>query len=142
MRIILALRGPRNSGKTITIGMLYEMLNLNGYNLIGNPYNGVGNDFTVYFEKKGKPIGITSYGDTYKIVHDKLDQLINNNCEICICACRTFDRVPPGTNAAILEFIKYTPEFYPKTITKRGNQSQINQSDAEELFKKIEVLLK
>jgi hypothetical protein len=80
-------------------------------------------------------VGVTSSGDTYDLVHDRIQELINENCGIIVCACRTFDRVPPGTNAAILEFTNYRNQFVQKTINQDiKTQRATNTRDSQNLF--------
>lgn len=138
MNTIIALRGRGNSGKSTTIRLLYDLLLQNGYQIISSNLNTVGGDFVAVFSKNGKTIGVTSSGDTYDLVHDRLDELVNSNCNICLCACRTFDRVPPGTNAAIIEFKNYSNQFIEKTIDDNDTtQAGTNLSDARKLLSTI-----
>ncbi len=62
-------------------------------------------------------IGITSSGDTFDLVHDNLEALINDGCKLCVCACRTYDRYGQGTNAAIDTFLpNYQKQYIDKTV--------------------------
>lgn len=142
MNKIIALRGRGNSGKSTTIRLLYDLLLQNGYQLISSNINVNGGDFIAIFSKNGKLIGVTSSGDTYDLVHDRLQELVNANCNICVCACRTFDRVPPGTNAAIIEFTDYQNKFIEKTVdVNDATQRTTNGRDAQNLFSAIETLI-
>ena len=104
MNTIIALRGKGNSGKSTTIRLLYDILLQDGFQLIQSNFQIEGGDFIAVYSKMSNLIGITSSGDTYDLVYDHLQNLLNSNCNICVSACRTFDRIPPGTNAAIIEF--------------------------------------
>jgi hypothetical protein len=142
MNRIIALRGRGNSGKSTTIRLLYDLLLQNRYQLISSNFNVDGGDFISIFAKNGKLIGVTSSGDTYDLVHHRLQELINANCNLCVCACRTFDRVPPGTNAAIIEFTDYENQFIEKTVEdNEATQRTSNESDAQILFSAIENLI-
>lgn len=138
MNTIIALRGRGNSGKSTTIRLLYDLLLQNGYQIISSNFNAASGDFIAVFSKNGKTVGVTSSGDTYNLVHDRLNELINSNCNICLCACRTYDRVPPSTNAAIIEFINYSNQFIKKTIDDNDTtQARTNLNDARRLLSTI-----
>jgi hypothetical protein len=142
MKAIIALRGRGNSGKSETIRILHDLLLQNGYAQVRSDFRTDGNDFITVFSKSEYLIGITSSGDTYDLVHDKLNELINDGCEICVCACRTYDRVPPGTNAAILEFDNFANQFIEKTLDENINtQTATNRTDAQRLLSEIENLI-
>jgi len=138
MKRIIALRGKGNSGKTTTIRILHDLLMTNGYTEVQSNFRINSGDFTTIFNKKNSLIGITSSGDTYDLVHDQLQGMVDKDCKICVCACRTSDRVPPGTNAAILEFHDYVNEFIEKAIVESNRQSTSNSSDAQILLGRIE----
>ena len=142
MNTIIALRGRGNSGKSSTIRLLYNLLLLNRYQLISSNFNATGGDYIAVFSKNGKLIGVTSSGDTYDLVHDRLEELVNSNCNICVCACRTFDRIPPGTNAAIIEFTNYTNQFVEKTVDDSdATQATTNMNDARNLLSIINGII-
>jgi hypothetical protein len=142
MNTIIALRGRGNSGKSTTIRLLYDLLLQNGYQIIRSNFNVTGGDFIAVFSKNGKLIGVTSSGDSYDLVHDRLEELVNDNCNICICACRTFDRVPPGTNAAIIEFANYLNQFVEKTLDDNGaTRPTTNMNVARRLLSIIDSMV-
>lgn len=142
MNTIIALKGKGNSGKSTTIRLLHDLLLQNGYQLNSSNFHVDGGDFISVFSKNGKRIGVTSSGDTYDLVHECLLYLVNANCNICVCACRTFDRVPPGTNAAVIEFTNYRNQFVEKT--QDGNaatQPTTNMYDAQALQSLINSII-
>lgn len=142
MKTIIALRGKGNSGKSTTIRILHDLILSNGYQQISSNFRGDGGDFTAIFSKKGKLIGVTSSGDTYDLVHDHLQELVSSDCDICVCACRTFDRIPPGTNAAIIEFTNYRNQFVEKTLDNNtATQRQTNMNDASTLLLRIDEMI-
>jgi hypothetical protein len=100
-------------------------------------------DFITIFSKNGKLIGVTSSGDTYDIVHNRLQEMVDAKCDICICACRTFDRsARPGTNAAIIEFATYTNQFVEKIVDdKPATRPATNNRDAQTLLRLIDNLV-
>lgn len=135
---IIALKGKGSSGKTTTIKLLPEILIQNGYKQNHGKYQPYGADFKDIFIKQGIKVGITSSGDTYDLVKDRLDEFIQENCDICICACRTSDRKPLGTIAATQSFSGYTNEYIDKTYAQGEiQQKQANRADALTLFNKI-----
>jgi len=138
MRII-SLQGKADSGKTTTIKMLETIMLQNNYTAIPGKREGRGKDFLdIFLDSNRKKVGVTSSGDTYDLVTDKLQTLVSEKCDVCICACRTFDRKPPGTVAATKQFPKYTNEYVKKTVSPTKAQQPIdNSKDANILFSKI-----
>jgi energy-coupling factor transporter ATP-binding protein EcfA2 len=135
---IIALRGRGGSGKTTTIHMLPAILTSNGYTQVPNMYQNHGQDFLNVYEKGTTRVGLTSSGDTFDLVNDRLTGLVGHGCQICICACRTYDRIPPGTIAATQNFPKYQNEYVDKTYANGTNNQLIaNQNDAATLFRRI-----
>ena len=142
MNTIIALRGKGNSGKSTAIRLLYDLILQNGYQLVSSNLNVIGGDFVAVFSKNGKLIGVTSSGDTYDLVHERLQDLENANCNICICACRTFDRIPPGTNSAVIEFTNYNNQFVEKTLDiDATTQRTTNMNDAGRLLSLINSMV-
>jgi hypothetical protein len=137
---IIALQGKGNSGKTTSIKILDNILLNNNYTPVPNMRQTHGKDFLdIYVHSISKlKVGITSSGDTYDLVKNRLQDLVNAKCDICICACRTFDRNPPGTVAATKSFINYTNIYLPKTFSLTNTQElNDNVSDAMKLFNLI-----
>lgn len=138
MNTIIALRGKGNSGKSTTIRSLHSLLVGSNYELISSNLDNRW-DFVAIFQKDGVLIGVTSSGDTYDVLHLRLGELIDNKCTICVCACRTFDRVPPGTNAAINEFPGFSVEYIDKTFEPvDANRESVNANDACRLLALLE----
>jgi len=86
-------------------------------------------------------VGITSAGDAYDLVHDRVQELIDSHCEIIVCACRSRDNGDHGTNAAINTF---SPPYVIRFIEKIREPDQTlrvvaNMNSAEELFRNIEL---
>ncbi|MCM4161892.1 hypothetical protein FHG64_06310 [Antarcticibacterium flavum] len=135
---IIALQGRGGSGKTTTITKLPNILISNGYKQVPNKKKSYGGDFLDIFDDGNKKVGITSSGDTYDLVNDRLSDLVKEKCDVCICACRTADRKPHGTIAATKNFPSYTNEYVVKTYaTGSNNQLTANQKDAQALFNRI-----
>jgi hypothetical protein len=134
MSRIIALKGRGNSGKTTTINMLPNILLANGYSRVAGMFQQHGSDFLDVFENGKQRVGVTSSGDTYDLVHDRLTYLVNAKCDICVCACR----ISGGTHTAIYNFTGYTSHFEQKTYTATPAQEPIvNMADANKLFSLI-----
>lgn len=143
MNIIIGLRGKGGAGKTTTIGKLFELLKKNGYEIESSSFVAIGTDFKAILFRNNIKIGISSWGDSYDLVFNALKELMDAGCTICVCACRTYDRINPGTNAAITQFKNYKHQFIQKTVadntTSIGDASSM---DADILFAEIEKLFK
>ena len=138
MSRIIALQGRGNSGKTTTINMLPTILVANGYTQVPGMYQQHGADFLDVYENGIIRLGVTSSGDTYDLVHDRLIDLINAGCTVCVCACRTRDNIPPGTIAAVNSFPGYIPTFIQKTYAATPAQEPVvNAADANTVFNAI-----
>jgi hypothetical protein len=134
MSRIIALKGRGNSGKTTTINMLPNILLANGYSRVAGMYQKHGSDFLDVFENGIQRVGVTSSGDTYDLVDDRLTDLVNAKCDVCVCACRTSG----GTHTAIYNFTGYTSHFEHKTYASSPAQEPIvNAADANKLFSLI-----
>lgn len=134
MSRIIALKGRGNSGKTTTINLLPNILLANGYSRVAGMYQNHGSDFLDVFENGKQRVGVTSSGDTYDLVHDRLTDLINAKCDVCVCACRTSG----GTHTAIYNFTGYSSHFEQKTYAATPAQEPIvNAADANKLFSLI-----
>jgi hypothetical protein len=130
MGTIIALQGIKDSGKSTTIGLLYDqMIKNGGYSIIKKRRQG-SHDFVAILEKNGIRIGIITYGDAPSLMRDKINFCIHNGCTIIICACHLNGR----TVTVLLEFLDYQPPLYiPKTIS--------NDEDAQDLYGRIERLV-
>lgn len=139
MNTIIALRGAGETGKSTTIGKLRDLLTQHGYRETW--YVPAGGDFLAVFTKEGKKIGVTSSGDTYDLVADRLTDMVNDGCEICVCACRSYDR-GRGTNTAIAEFTNYRHQFVQKTVDRNpATQDRTNDTDAQRLFSTVDGMV-
>ena len=139
MGTIIALKGRGGIGKTTTIGMLHAKMLANGFLLISSSYLSTGRDFSSIFTKKGKTIGLASWGDSEQLVKTKLDELISKGSEICVCACRSYG----GTHTAINSFNPpYSANFISKNIaTTQALQVTINDTDADTILTEINRLI-
>jgi len=131
---IIALSGRGNSGKSTTIKMLPDTLIANGYSQVPGMLKNYGGDIMDVFIKGKVKVGITSSGDTYDLVNNRLQDLVKIDCDVCICACRTWG----GTHYAINSIAGYTAQFQPKTYaTTAATELSTNTADANTLFSLI-----
>lgn len=138
MSRIIALQGRGNSGKTSTIRLLPDLLLAAGYWRVPGLAQDHGYDFLDVFENGVKRVGVTSCGDSFDAVHDRLTDLITAKCDECFCACRTRDNGIHGTNAAVNSFPSHPPQFLQKTYESvPARQSLVNALDASLLFSTI-----
>lgn len=134
MRRIIALKGRGCSGKTTTINLLPNILRANGYASVAGMHQKYGRDFLDVFENGTQRVGVTSSGDSYDLVHDRLTDLVNAGCDVCVCACRTSG----GTHTAIYDFTGYVSHFEQKMYASNPAQEPIvNANDANKLFSLI-----
>lgn len=97
-------------------------------------YRNHGADFSDVFTDGKIKVGVTSAGDTYDLVLQRLTRLVGAGCDVCICACRTHG----GTHTAIHSFRGYTYHFEQKTYaTGSAAQLAANSADANKLFSLI-----
>lgn len=131
---IIALQGRANSGKSTTIHLLPAILLAHGYSRVAGMYQNHGGDFLDVFENGKQRVGVTSSGDTHDLVRDRLTDLVNAKCDVCVCACRTFG----GTHTAIDNFTGYTPQYVQKNYAATPAQElAINTVDVNNLFSLI-----
>lgn len=135
---IIALQGKGNTGKTTTINILESLLISQGYTQQGYYHRG-GKEFTGVFQKGSKKVGLTSAGDNYRLLHPELVTLISSQCDVVVCACRTFDKSGKGTVFAVKSFLPTHPAtFEPKTIATNPNkENACNNADANHIFSLI-----
>jgi len=136
MKTIFSLQGIGGSGKTTTITKLWVKLKGIGFISI-YPIFKKNTDFIDILKYKKVIIGITTQGDNYSIIKKKLRIMKKYNCNIMICACRTYG----STIDAIMKY-KYTERrFIPKTVSRTKKQrNSANESDAKFMLKSIKQL--
>lgn len=135
---IIALQGIKESGKSTTIGLLYDKMLKSGYTVIKKRKRG-SYDFVAIVEKNGVKIGIITYGDAPSLIKDKINICIEYGCTIIICACH-----PNGKTATVLlTFKDFQPvQYVTKTISNDEKSFEgINKQDAQGLFDRIERII-
>ena len=91
--VIIALEGPQGNGKTTTINIVFNNLIKTADCFIFQDRQKVlAHDFFAILEKKGKKVGISSYGDSVPLVRRKLDFFANEGCSI------NYNCMPSRTN--------------------------------------------
>lgn len=146
MKTIIALRGDQNTGKSTTIGMIYEELVDKGYNIIQGRRtyrNRPSHDFIAILKFNKIKIGITTYGDVPKVITAKIKVLVKAKCEVIVCACHKTERGYGGYNHSITQFKDYKHMFLGKIINNEAStQNKTNQEQAKGIIKIIEILVK
>ena len=83
-KIILALQGNPSSGKTITLGTLYDLMKKSGYTVFQDKKRKGSKDFFVVVQKKGILIGLSTYGDAAFWIKDRCSRFVKSGCPIMI----------------------------------------------------------
>lgn len=140
---IIALRGRKDSGKTSTLKLVRkELLRLGAIEILyvdGLGYQGV--DFYGIYEIWGILIGITSEGDYYQVIMDRVQILTGRQCDLILCTCRVSDQNHPGTNAAVRSFPDYPAEFIRKEYAEEHQHDEINAKDMVRIMTFIDAAL-
>jgi hypothetical protein len=135
---IIALQGDPDTGKSITIGVLFELMKQNGFQIIQDKKRKNSKDFFVIVKNSGVLIGISSYGDTEYWIKERCGRFVKEGCKIIICACHKKGK----TVNAVLSFGEYVPTFIPKTVATTSQQGKANSTDAGRLLRIIDSLIK
>lgn len=137
MEQIIGLRGRAGSGKSPTFRILHEQLDQDErFTPEMTTYNGVDGELRSIFIFQDVRFGLNSTGDSFDDVQQQLQLLQVGNCQFAVSACRTYDRRPPGTNAAIRQFSDVEPIFIRKEIIEESNNQErleANRRDAQRL---------
>jgi hypothetical protein len=136
-RSIIALQGDPNTGKSITIGLLYEMMKQNGFTVVKDKWKKNSKDFFVLLKKNHVLIGVSSYGDTEHWIKERCGRFVNAGCHFIVCACHNNGK----TVNAVLSFSDYEPILIHKRISISIEQMNANTSDASELLEIINDLI-
>lgn len=140
MRTIIALMEKPKQGKTTTLGMLYQTMKEQGFDILKDKKKSDSKDFFVIFEKNGKKIGLTSYGDSVELLKSRFAVFDANHCEIIICACRKsgpiYDFVDNYIGFSVKNFIlKFTPTNLPQEIVvDKEDFERLNKEDVKRLL--------
>ncbi|MCC6370349.1 MAG: hypothetical protein IT236_05020 [Bacteroidia bacterium] len=134
---IYALRAPNNSGKTSAINLLYEIML--EHNFVGHrakPEKSY--EFYAILDWETKRIGITTYGDSPKLIRETLEKMVAKGCHAMVCACHPTEKA----EETIESFSDYRIVFVDKT-TEEDNRLHhwCNALDAGYLLGRLEELI-
>ena len=132
-KTIIALQGDADTGKSITIGLLFEMMKHNGFEVIQDKKQKNSKDFFVILKKNEILIGVSSYGDTEYFIKERCGRFVDAGCEIIVCACHQKGK----TVSAVHSFVGYTPAFVPKTVAPPLQQQNSNNADANVILNMV-----
>lgn len=133
----IALQGDPDTGKSLAIGLLFDLMIQNGFQIVQDKKRKSSKDFFVIVIKNGIKIGICSYGDVADLIKERCGRFVDAKCKIIIYACH-----PKGTTVdAIHSFKMYSPVFVPKTVVSKSKQKNANIADAHELLKIVTNLI-
>ncbi|MDI5950274.1 hypothetical protein [Flavobacterium yafengii] len=130
---IIVLEGFSNTGKTTTIGILYNLLLSNGG--ISTNKQALGrdpNDFSdIVINYKNLKIGIFSMGDNSTAISQGIVNFNNQNCDVFICSLSTGTPKVRANN----RINRFQNIRIPKTIASQNiTENQANNNDANRLF--------
>ena len=135
MKRVIVLRGTENTGKTQTIKKVYELM-LAKYQVTRVHEKIYKREITCVLLVNNKKIGIESQGDPNSRLRRNLEYFVDINCEIIICATRTYGQTVDAVNTLS---DNYEIVWIDKTIERIShNQSDINVGDANKIIKELE----
>lgn len=119
---IIYITAPSNRGKTTIIQGIRTIITSNPYNLQESLFATNSKDFCGIYNYKNKKIGLSSIGDPNSLHFNWLQHLINSNCDVMVCACRTRG----STQASILNVSQYQAYgFIPNDNKIQNNADNI-----------------
>lgn len=135
MKKIIGLQGRAQCGKTSTLNLLIDLLEVETKGCaMPVPYIG---DRKKVFVINGLTVGVATPGDTEQIVEENCDFFTANNCDVVFLATRT----KGGTHHALDRFaakqgltVKYEAK---KMESTKGLEPQTNLAQAQELLNMI-----
>jgi hypothetical protein len=144
MKVIIALRGKNNSGKTSSFRILAEKMIREGFNLgLGNYLEKRekirGLDFWQIFEKNDTIIGLVSSGDKSEDVMKFLEALDKGHgCTLILCACRSYG----GTVQAVESKEGFQKIFeYKERESDERQQRLADEATANMLLQRVYSLI-
>lgn len=136
---IIVLKGNSNTGKTITLNLVYDIFLQRGATLIsdkqtiGNPKQ---NDFEVIVEWKSKKIGFFTMGDYSTYLANAIYRYEELDCDILICAIST--NTPKVKANKALNAPRFNTIFIDKEVVEDEKlQMNSNRSDADKIIKSL-----
>jgi hypothetical protein len=112
---IFALRGRSSVGKSSTLQLLYKLL-LTNPNTKTLYFEALGRklDFLAILSIEGVVVGLFNRGDLPDIVQDLLERLVNEKCQVIVCAARTKGEVDNVLKS-------YGKKYKVSTLQKKAN---------------------
>lgn len=135
MRIIV-LQGMPNTGKTITLNLVYDTVLQNGgvstnRQVIGNPTQ---NDFSDIVLRGNQRIAFFTMGDYSTYLANAIYDYDHQNCDVLVCALSTNTAKVRANNA----LNKYNATRINKTIAPNAtSELATNTADAQTIFNLI-----
>lgn len=86
IKVIIALQGKGDTGKTTTLKMLIEIIKQNGH--VVTTLKQYKKDIVIVAEINGKNIGVTTRGDFKSYLATDFAEFEKWSCGLCVCACR------------------------------------------------------
>lgn len=118
----IVIRGPKNSGKTTTIGEVFEYFTHNNIEYLEEKdrINDDPHDFSAIISYKDKKIGFYSMGDYLREVVEALKCYECKGCDILLCACndrfKSFDSAVGSKATDIVEKVSIENNITDKVI--------------------------
>lgn len=136
---MFVLQGVHDSGKTSTLRILDELLRKKYPDMSGEPKystRGKNKDFQVIYTLKvngnKRLIGIKTDGDNGEAVYKDVGWLVDNQCNIIFCSCRSYgstvESVKRLSEEADITFVKKTLE------ADEAKRRKANVADAQKLL--------
>lgn len=129
----IAVWGTAGIGKTSTIRRVFDKLNVEGK----TPDKIIEPDICAIINlSNGKKIGIESLGDPGSEQPEWIDYLVENHCDVIVCACRTKGDTA-DTVANLVNYDYDTIWVSPFTSENMGKEA-LNDISADAIIKLIE----
>lgn len=90
MKALIILKNAGGTGKTQTLSILTDLLNVDGKEISENRHTN-GNDFAAMIDYHGSKVGIITVGDpgTEDFVYSELEKLYKDGCDVIIASARS-----------------------------------------------------
>ncbi|MDE9557900.1 hypothetical protein KKJ06_21555 [Xenorhabdus bovienii] len=138
---MLALKGAGDTGKTETLTLLIELLkSLDGVKCEKHKFK---KESVAIFVINNIRIGISTSGDIESVLDKKVREFIVSDCNVIVCATRTFGVTVEAIKALAREY-QYSLEWIDKSRADRNNkveQFKKNKLDAEIIFNRITEII-
>lgn len=127
MRIIV-LQGLPNKGKTITLGILWNIITNNGGNSINRQSLNSSNDFSDIVIINNQRVAFYTMGDYSNSLANAIYDYANQGCDILVCALSTNNSKVRANNA----INQFNTTRRNKTIAStQTTEQQANTTDAQ-----------